>query len=93
MFPVDTISQTASDKPMFGAISTDPLILCISQFSLFLSKKSERVFGYEVAILRLFKSSILLKSIFSGIAIETLHLEKLSSMISKISNSLSLIKF
>ena len=48
VFPVDTISQTASDKPMFGAISTDPLILCISQFNLFLSKNPKGFLGMRL---------------------------------------------
>lgn len=30
VLPLETISQMASAKPIFGAISTDPLIICMS---------------------------------------------------------------
>jgi len=75
VLPVLTMSQTASAKPIFGAISTEPLILWISDLILFLAKKLERIIGYEVAIFFPSKKLRLVYVSAFGIARESLHLE------------------
>ena len=47
VFPEETISQIASERPILGAISTDPFILCISHLSLLIDKNFFNVLGYE----------------------------------------------
>ena len=44
VLPLETISQMASAKPILGAISTDPLIICNPALILFLDKNDFTVF-------------------------------------------------
>jgi hypothetical protein len=49
--PLETISQIPSAKPIFGAISTEPLMVCNCASILYSFKYFFTVSGYEVAIL------------------------------------------
>ena len=48
--PVETMSTIASASPIFGAISTEPLMTWILAVMLLSFKKALTVLGYEVAI-------------------------------------------
>ena len=72
---------------MPGAISTEPVITCISALILFSLRNFSRITGYDVAILRLLNHSTPLYSMRLGIASESRHLLKPSSLI--ISTALS----
>jgi hypothetical protein len=74
--PLETISQIPSANPIFGAISTEPFIICNSAFIFCSFKNFFTVYGYEVAILFPSKSFKEFASDSFGTAIETLHFEK-----------------
>ena len=76
VLPLETISQIPSANPIFGAISTEPLMICNCASIFCAAKNFSTVFGYEVAILLPAKSFKEFSLASFGTAIDTLHLEK-----------------
>src|SRR5574344_1081602 len=80
VLPELTISKIQSAKPMPGAISTEPVMVCISATTPLDLRKSARITGYEVAIFFPFNQLTPVYSIDLGMAMERRHLLKPSRL-------------